>query len=285
MHKGNRKPVAAGRFYPKDRNVLAGLVWDLLQGCPRAEESQLQQTTGILVPHAGYPYSGTTAAAAFGYAQAAAPRRIWLVGPSHTLAFAGIALSGTAAFESPIGINPVSPVVSELAGLPGFMLLESAHSPEHSLEVELPFIQTVWGEVPIVPLLIGNENDWEDVSALAASLRDFLQPGDFWVASNDFTHYGSAFGYTPFPHHRAAEEIRKLDQRGAQLITTAHAQEFYQLAKTTTFDGATSIPLALLCQAPCKATLLMHVLSGDSTGNYDHSVSYLAMAFQRREKS
>ena len=196
MHKGNRKPVAAGRFYPKDKNVLAGLVWDLLQGCPRAEESQLQQTTGILVPHAGYPYSGTTAAAAFGYAQAAAPRRIWLVGPSHTLAFAGIALSGAAAFESPIGINPVSPVVSELAELPGFMLLESAHSPEHSLEVELPFIQTVWGEVPIVPLLIGNENDWEDVSALATSLRDFLQPGDFWVVSNDFTHYGSAFGYT-----------------------------------------------------------------------------------------
>ena len=92
------------------------------------------------------------------------------------------------------------------------------------------------------------------------------------MVSNDFTHYGSAFGYTPFPHHRAAEEIRKLDQRGAQLITTAHAQEFYQLAKTTTFDGATSIPLALLCQALQKAGVPLISLEIFERGASDRTV-------------
>jgi AmmeMemoRadiSam system protein B len=132
--------------------------------------------------------------------------------------------------------------------------------------------------VPIIPLLVGHNNGWKDLQELASVLRDFRSPDDLWVISNDFTHYGKSFGYTPFPARDAEEEIRKIDLHGAELITTGKAEEFFHLARKTTFDGGTSIPLTMLSLAPCEGKLLMHMLSGEQTGSFDHSVSYLAIA-------
>ena len=183
-----RPPAVAGRFYPGDARALGAEVRALLAAAPSAT-GNVDTLKALVVPHAGYVYSGPTAAA--GYALLAPIRdrirRVVLLGPTHRVAIRGLALPGVDAFETPLGTITVdAPAVASLADLPQVVTSAAAHAQEHSLEVHLPFLQTVLGEFTLVPLAVGHASP-DDVAAVLDRL--WGGPETLIVVSSDLSHY------------------------------------------------------------------------------------------------
>ena len=152
-----RPPAVAGSFYPRDPVELDHqLDGFLAQAMAPATEPVPK---AIIVPHAGYIYSGPIAASAYARLQPAQGRikRVILIGPSHRVAFRGMALTQADEWSTPLGNLPIDRAAFTLLdGLPLVGFLEQAHGPEHSLEVHLPFIVKTLGIVPIVPIVMGD---------------------------------------------------------------------------------------------------------------------------------
>ncbi len=153
------------------------------------------------MPHAGYSFSGPTAAMAFARLPEEGIRRVILLGPSHHASFSGGALpaEGVTAFETPMGTMALdAKAVGMLRRHNGFSGPAGAHDPEHSLEVELPFIQVVAPDAKLVPILVGSESDLETCIEMARSLAGLLDENTVVIASSDFTHHGRQYGWSPY---------------------------------------------------------------------------------------
>ena len=148
-----RPPAVAGTFYPGEPGALHDTVDRLLgevQGDLHSERPR-----ALIAPHAGYAYSGPVAARAFSRVAGVRFTRVVVIGPSHRVAFRGIAAPHAYAFPTPLGDIPVDRAA--LAGLPGVMLADEPHRREHALEVELPFLQRALGRgFALVPLVVGD---------------------------------------------------------------------------------------------------------------------------------
>jgi len=192
-----RRPAVAGSFYPADRAGLLQTVRDFLK---HAHSMDLPAARGLIVPHAGYVCSGIVAAAGFGSlatAQAtpqatpeASVQTVYLIGPAHRMPVHGVGLSSAAAFETPLGEMGVATdeVHALLAIGNPYHLVDAAHAPEHCLEVELPFLQTVLPNARIVPMLFDEEVDPQRLAEdLARRLED--DPRSFMIVSSDLSHY------------------------------------------------------------------------------------------------
>ena len=152
----SRLPAVAGQFYPGDPDLLRTQVLELL-----ADVAASQHVTpkALIAPHAGYAYSGRVAAAAFATLRdsAHAITRVVLIGPAHYVAVRGIAAPTVDAFDTPLGRVPMDVgALSKIADLQFVIRADAPHAPEHALEVELPFLQTVLGSFQVVPLLVGD---------------------------------------------------------------------------------------------------------------------------------
>ena len=185
MH--TRLPAVAGMFYPLDARELEEQVTHML------DEAKVDGThpKAIIAPHAGYMYSGPIAASVY---KLIAPvkdkiKTVVLFGPSHRVAFSGLALSQANAFATPLGNIPVNKEKSALIlTLPQVQNLEQAHTQEHSLEVQLPFLQQVLDEFDIVPIVIGDA-EADDVAEVMDKLWD--DDSTLIVVSSDLSHYHS----------------------------------------------------------------------------------------------
>ncbi|KEQ14815.1 dioxygenase [Endozoicomonas montiporae] len=182
-----RQPAVAGAFYPDDPNILQKVVFNMLQ---EADQRDLSPKA-LIVPHAGYIYSGPVAASAY---QLLEPyrdniRRVVLLGPSHQVAFEGLALPDADHFMTPLGsVHLDRPAMAALGRFSQVQVLPLAHSMEHSLEVQLPFLQSCLDQFSLVPLVVGQ------ASALAvAEVIDFLwgQDDTLIIISSDLSHYHS----------------------------------------------------------------------------------------------
>lgn len=180
-----RRPAVAGSFYPRGAGELSAIVEGLLAQAAPSGEGQL---LGVIAPHAGYMYSGQVAASAF--AEVTASRydfaRVLLIGPPHYVPVRGIAAPSANAFATPLGevaidVDAVESLVD--GGLVG--IDDRAHAPEHSLEVELPFLQTILGRFTLIPLLVGDASP-EDVAAIIGAVMD---ERTLLVVSTDLSHY------------------------------------------------------------------------------------------------
>ncbi len=190
MGKVVRPAAVAGLFYPAQPRALEAAVHSYLrQGRERLRAAgAAAPPLAVIAPHAGYVYSGPVAGTAFAAARRAptAPRRVVVMGPAHTLYFRGLALPGAAAMATPLGDVPVDAEGAERAREAGPVTeLPAAHAREHCLEVELPFLLSVFGEVPVVPLVIGDAT-----AEQAAGVLDALWDEEtFVVVSSDLSHY------------------------------------------------------------------------------------------------
>lgn len=179
-----RPAAMAGRFYPRDPTVLRRDITAYLEG-PRAQIVP----KALVVPHAGYMYSGRVAGVAYRQiaASAAAINRVVLLGPSHQLALAGLALPAADVFETPLGrVTIDADGRRSLCSHPSVVISGRAHEFEHSLEVQLPFLQTVLGSFSLLPLVAG--------SASASTVAEVLDrvwggPETLLVISTDLSHY------------------------------------------------------------------------------------------------
>ena len=272
-----RPPAVAARFYPGDARRLARTVRALLDeardsafGAVHAQASP-GGVRALLAPHAGYPCSGVVAAAAFdalgaAWKDAANPPVVYLVGPAHWAAVDGVGLSTACAFTTPLGDVPVARerVDALLAAGAPFRPADRAHGPEHCLEVELPFLQTVLASFSIGPCLL---DEGAEPGRVAAALGDALaaDPNSLLVVSSDLSHY------------RAYEDARARD---FAFLSALAAGKWEQAARG---EACGLIGILALIQIADRLGWSAHVLdyrnSGDTCGGREQVVGYGAAVF------
>lgn len=280
---GTRQAAVAGQFYP----ASAGKLRDFLDKALNAPAPPLPgRVRALIVPHAGYVYSGSTAATAYAHLRdLRGVTRVVVLAPSHRVGFRGISVGPYAAFATPLGSVPVDvDACRKLAGAhPLFSARADAHRDEHALEVQLPFLQRVAPNLKLVPLVCGQLTA-EDVRAAAPTLRELLwNPETVWVVSSDFTHFGADFGYLPFTRD-VPRRLKELDQGAIDQICKVDADGFMRYVDSTGATICGHVPIALLlavAREPAgamRATALAYTTSGQLTHDWDHTVSYAAIA-------
>ncbi|KFE72144.1 AmmeMemoRadiSam system protein B [Hyalangium minutum] len=257
-----RPPAVAGAFYPGDRDRLAATLDRLLADAPPSPRKVPQ---ALVVPHAGYIYSGPIAASAYARLRGAASqlRRVVLLGPSHRVRLRGLALPDTDGLATPLGVLPVdSEGAAAVARLPQVSSSALAHAQEHSLEVQFPFLQRVLPGVPVVPLVVGAASA-EQVAEVLEQL--WAQEGTLVLISSDLSHY------------LTYEEAREVDRETADRILALGAEQ------VDTDQACGAIPLSGLLLAALRRGLRAEELdlrnSGDTAGDRSRVVGYGAFAF------
>jgi MEMO1 family protein len=178
-----RPAAVAGLFYDGDAQHLRTDIAEFFADVPAPPAI----AKALIAPHAGYVYSGQVAATAFAAVKGSPVKRVVLIGPAHYVRLAGIAVPTVAAFETPLGRVPVDhDALATIADLPFVSRDDAPHAPEHALEVELPFLQTVLGEFTLVPLLVGEASAQEVGEVLG---RLWGGADTLIVVSSDLSHY------------------------------------------------------------------------------------------------
>jgi AmmeMemoRadiSam system protein B len=187
-----RKPAAAGVFYPSARESLASTVQELLDAAPSSRvRSSLTQVRGIVVPHGLYGRAGPVMASAWSRVapEASRIRRVVLLGPAHHVPILGLAAPFADAFATPMGVVAVDRIAVETARrFPQLFVSDLPHEQEHSLEVQLPFLQKVLASAAIVPLIVGDATSAEAAEVLAELWDDTTLA----VVSTDLSQYYDA---------------------------------------------------------------------------------------------
>ncbi len=276
-------PAVAGSWYPRNGDELAGLVDALVESAAARVGAATAPVAALIVPHAGFVYSGAVAASAFSRLGGRTFNRVVLIGPSHHFAFEGAVIPDAAtAYRTPLGDVPIDrEAVLALREAAGFHANDRMFEPEHALEAELPFLQRVLApDFRIVPVLLGGRASHDDAKRAAKALAPFVHPASLVVVSSDFTHFGPRFDYVPFADNLPAR-IRELDMGAVAAIEAGDAARFAHYVETTgaTICGHRAIDVLLLLQGKADgAKLLDYDMSGRMTGTWDHSVSYAAIA-------
>jgi MEMO1 family protein len=257
-----RPAAIAGLFYPGKPDALAGSVAALLAGAKPVAKHAVPKA--IIAPHAGFIYSGPIAASIYALLAPARARikRVVLLGPTHRVAIHGMALPGVDAFTTPLGVIPIDVEnAKKLMALPFVGASSEAHRQEHSLEVHLPFLQTLFEHFTLTPLAVGRASAQQ-----VASVIDLLCGGDetLIVVSSDMSHY------LPYA------EAQATDRATAQAIVDLRTDINHHQA-----CGATPvIGLNLLAQQRgLKSELLDLRNSGDTAGDKSRVVGYGAFAY------
>ncbi len=257
----DREPAVAGRFYPASPAALRAEVEDLIGAATGAEPA-----LGVLVPHAGYRYSGAVAGET--YARVRVPRRAVVLCPNHTGRGAPVALWPDGAWQTPLGPVAIDvELTALLAASPSVELDREAHLGEHALEVQLPFLQVRQPELTLAALCLGplTEGSCEGLAqALAAALR---RCPALLVASSDMSHF------LPAPAARAQDEralshLLRLDARG--LHDTVRREDISMCGVVP----ATVMLFAARELGASSAELVRYASSGDVTGDLERVVGY-----------
>lgn len=276
-----RPATLAGTWYPADPGHLALLVDGFLAGADASLRPAGRPLIG-LTPHAGYTYSGPVAGRVFGLLRDVPPRRLVILAPNHRARLARPALSGAAAYATPLGDVAVdTAAVTRLAAGGALVIDDRAHRDEHAIEIQLPLAQRCWpGAVPaIVPVLVPHLDEAARRAA-ATALTAELDDGTLLLVSTDLTHYGAAFDFAPFAGDIAAE-VERLDAGALLRVLAGDGPGLldYGLQTGITMCGLEAAALALACGLPpgFESALLGYARSGDRDGDYSRSVSYAAV--------
>ncbi len=270
-----KRPAFAGSFYPADKLSLQVLVDAYLKNARKDLPDVPPGVFAIIAPHAGYVYSGKAAAYSYNTIRAAGFKTVVLLGSSHRSSFNGIALYPSGAWETPLGrVNIDSVMARKLASLSGnIRSLPAAFSEEHSLEVQLPFLQRTLKDFKIVPLLTG-AMEKEDIQALAGALTPVLKQHKgrvLLVVSSDMSHY-----------HPYSEAVR-IDSSTMRLIGELNWEGLLDgiNRKENELCGAPAVIAAMMAAAKMggQAQPLHYSNSGDTAGDKSKVVGYGSVAF------
>jgi AmmeMemoRadiSam system protein B/AmmeMemoRadiSam system protein A len=267
-----RQPAVAGFFYPDDAAKLTAEVRKYLaEADAKIAAKPASVPKAIIAPHAGYVYSGLTAAAAY---RTLAPargiiKRVVMMGPCHRVAVRGLALPGAAVFRTPLGDVPVDQeAVSAIRALPGVEISDATHKDDHALEVHLPFLQVVLGDFKIVPMIVGGASP-DDVARVLETL--WGGPETLILISSDLSHY------LPYDAARAIDD------------TTRQAIEQFDLEAFSDNSACGRHSIKGLLQVAQKKGLSVSTAdvrnSGDTAGPKDRVVGYGSWLFHEPTKA
>ena len=266
----NRKPAVAGYFYPSQseelRSTISGMV-DL--------EGDKKKAIGVISPHAGYVYSGPVAGALFSSVEL--PNRYILLGPSHRSISSRFALMSQGSWETPLGEIPVdAELAAQIAPLSDLIEEdEDAHRQEHSLEVQLPFIQHRRPDVEFVPIVLGwaGYPTCEEIGIdIARAIRRYGDPVVL-IASTDMTHYESQ------------ESAKRKDQLAIDKVLAMDPAALLDTVATNNISMCGVIPTVITLVAAqelgaTNASLVDYATSGDVSGDYSYVVGYAGFLIQ-----
>lgn len=273
-----RKPAVAGAFYPNDKEELAKRVDDFLSNAGRADVQG--RILALIVPHAGYDYSGQVAAYSFKQLENTRFKKIIIISPSHYVGFDGISIYNKGSFETPLGLVKID---EELAGRiiqrnKRFIFYPEAHQKEHAIEVELPFLQRIYKDKDfrIVPIVMGSPAS-EDIKILSDALYDVADNDTLIIISVDLSHY--------YPYDKAVA----LDASGINAVKNLDPDQLVRQIndKATEIDAPVAV-LAMIVFANhsgAKAELLKYANSGDVTGDKSRVVGYSSFLVYVPDKS
>jgi MEMO1 family protein len=261
-----REPAVGGAFYPASATILRDTVSELLK--PSVASFECGRPKALIAPHAGYVYSGPVAGQVYGRLAALAEtvRRVILLGPAHRLPVRGLALPEADRFATPLGEVPIDKdAIRRLAGMPQVIVNDAAHAFEHSLEVQLPFLQSVLRDFSLVPLAVGDATA-EEVAEVMERL--WGGPETLIVVSSDLSH---------FLPYAAARQMD--DDTVGRILSGRQLTSFEQAC------GALPINGLLLAAGRHELTpkLVSQCNSGDTAGDRKRVVGYAAIEFLERD--
>lgn len=287
MPKKIRLAAAAGQFYPTEPGAITDQIKRYLKQAP--EEKISGEIKAIIAPHAGYDFSGPVAAYAFKQLTGKKINTAVIISNSHKAYFDGAAIDDSDAWQTPLGTVAVDKEIADkLVKADGSIRYNSAvHTPDHPLEVELPFLQTVLaGDFKIVPIMFGNKDDNTYIK-LAQALKNNLGENDLVVISTDMSHY---------PKY---QDANKIDRGTLEKIKTGQVEELEKYVKEiesadysneqTALCGLDAVKTVLELKRLAgwdKIEILKYANSGDAPGLGDKSrvVGYGAVAIAQSQK-
>lgn len=260
-----RKPSVAGYFYPHDKEALKDMIEGMLD-----HQASKEKAISVISPHAGYVYSGKVAGSV--YSSVTLPEDFVILGPNHQDVSTGISIMREGIWETPLGDVTVNTTLADHIMKQSDMLEENArsHSQEHSLEVQVPFIQYLKGKISIVPISIAYFSTYDDLvklgKAIATAILEYGQEV-LIVASTDMSHYVSQ------------EVAEQKDFMAIEKILDLDAHGLYEIVETENismcgFKPTTSAIIASNELEAKKAELIKYQTSGDVSGDFLKVVGY-----------
>lgn len=267
--QGKREALLAGSWYPKDPQALAGLIDHFLDNVP-ASTVPSGEIMAIIAPHAGYVFSGQVAAYAYKTIQEKNYQSVVIIAPSHQWAFDGCSIYMSGGYETPIGTASVdASLAADIASATGFTYIEQAHKAEHSVEIQVPFVQKILPKAKIVPIVMGVPSE-ATVSRLAEGLKKATDGKKvLLIASTDLSHF------------LTKEQANQKDKETIELIRELKADEIIRKCQKRENIMCGGGPVAAtLLWAKDKAGVKILRYSDSSEASQDESrvVGYLAAA-------
>lgn len=275
-----RPSALAGSWYPAGPQDLRNSVAGHLRN---TDDSAVPRGRPVVVvaPHAGYIWSGDVAGGSLGHLATWSYERIVLLAPNHRRPLRSASCPIADAYATPLGDVALDTAGRDALLRSGVIISDpDAHIQEHAEEIQLPFLQLLWDDVPpVLPLLIPRLSEKER-NSLAEALGRWCDGRTLFLVSTDFTHYGADFGYIPFvddiPHR-----LEVLDMGAVSQITSWDAVGLRRYAAETgiTMCGLEAMALVMMLPWPTAPTMILtgYRRSGDREGDHSHSVSYVGM--------
>lgn len=271
-----KRPNVAGQFYTANARQLSAQIQTFLKSAPAPDESGRVEI--LIVPHAGYKYSGQIAAHAFKYVQEKPYRTVVVIAPSHHFGLTGISVWEKGGFQTPLGVLSVDQEFAK--GLiekdDRFVFDPRVFEAEHALEVEFPFIQEVLPDAAIVPVIMG-QADPDLCQRLALSLHELIGTREdvLIVISSDMSHFHSA------------AQARQMDEEAVALIEQLDVETFWNACASRRLEMCGFIPVTTaLFLARHRGLAPRHLIyghSGETTGDMKSVVGYTSFIFQRED--
>ncbi|MFX1251242.1 MAG: AmmeMemoRadiSam system protein B [Promethearchaeota archaeon] len=287
-----REPIVSNQFYRGTKEELLLQIeqcfLDTRFGVgvlPRDIEASKEEALGVVSPHAGYVYSGM--AQSHSYAALAATktsyRSFLILGLSHRGYFSALSLTD---WKTPLGVLKNDQELGKALAQTGIPIDERVHKQEHSLEVQIPFLQFIFGDsAKIVPLIVSDDMTlFEITEKIVSVLKDFKGEKIGLIASSDFTHYGLNFGFLPFKTREAATKMKELDGGAIDYLLKLDSEGFLEYIERTGATICGRKPIACLTEVcrqlgATKAELNCYYTSGDIIHDYSSAVGYASISY------
>lgn len=273
-----RSSLSEAGWYVADANALNKQIGNFYE---EVQAEPIENVIALILPHAGYRWSGRTAVTAL-KTITKEYKRIIVIGPSHRVPMEEIfSIPAATHYETPLGQVPLDiEFISKLLKYPMFQNVPQAHKYEHSVQIELPLLQYRQKNFKFVPIVAGRCS-LETIEKTGDILKSLVDEDTLVIASSDFVHYGRIHEYVPFTEN-IPEQIKKLDMGAYQYIANLDAKGFLEYRESTGATICGSVPIAILLSMlneSAKAHLAKYETSGKLTGTFSNSVSYLSVAF------
>jgi AmmeMemoRadiSam system protein B/AmmeMemoRadiSam system protein A len=272
------KSTLAGTWYKADPDALRAELAGYFQ---KAEVEPKEDVIALILPHAGYQYSGQTAACGV-KSVGRNYKRVVVIGPTHRLPMEDIfSVPRVTHYETPLGQVPMDVEFAErLLQYPLFQDVPAAYQQEHSVQIEVPLLQYKLNDFRLV-LIVAGQCSYDAIARGGRILASLVDTDTLVVASSDFTHYGAGYQYVPFKENIPAG-LKQLDMGAFDFIQKLDAKGLLGYRDRTGATICGCIPIAVLLETlgkDAKAELVRYTTSGELTGDYSNSVSYLAAAW------